>query len=430
MGNEDKTMKNINRTLIVLVGSLLPVAACDLGTLTADELEQLQAMKLGPLPASPSNRYADNPEAVKLGHQFFFDKRFSGELLESSESLGPAGSLNAIACSTCHDPGQGGADPRQLGGTSLGAAWTGRHTPTVINAAYSPWMLWDGRRDSMWSQALGPIEGFNEHNTTRLHVVRVIYDLYRPSYEKLFGEMPAMNDLTRFPLEGKPGMPAFDNMAAEDKVAVNRVFANFGKAIEAYERKLVDVSSPLDRFLQGDENGMTPSQIRGAKLFVGKAACNECHSGPMLADGKFHNHGVPQSGVKIPTRDGGRHDGIPKLLADEFNSAGGYSDMGRPDRWTGLQPSAADLGAFKTPTLRNVGKTGPYMHTGNFASLWDVVNWYNLAAGTDGFVGTREAASLVPLKLTNEEMADLVEFMKALDGELLDPALAKLPALP
>jgi cytochrome c peroxidase len=208
------------------------------------------------------------------------------------------------------------------------------------------------------------------------------------------------------------------------------VFANFGKAIEAYERQLVDKSSAFDRYLAGDENALSAQALRGAKLFVGKAACNECHSGPMMADGKFHNHGVPQHGTKVPSVDRGRTDGIPQLLATEFNTAGPYSDMNKADRWSGLHPVDADLGAFKTPTLRNISKTGPYMHTGGFANLWDVVTWYNQAAGTDGFSGHREAASLVPLKLTDEEMADLVEFMKALDGDPLPPALTQAPQLP
>jgi cytochrome c peroxidase len=423
-------MNNINRIFVASLTVLLSSAACNIDFLTQDERDKLQGMALPPLPVSASNAFADNPAAAELGQQFFFDKRFSGPVIEASEDLGPVGAAETMSCATCHDPGRGGADIRPLGGTSLGAAWTGRNAPTVLNSPYSPWIMWDGRRDSLWSQALGPIEGQVEENSGRLQVARVIFDRYRGAYEKLFGPMPAMEDLGRFPTEGKPGLPAFDNMSAPDKSAVNRVFANFGKAIEAYERQLVDTSSSFDRFLAGDENALSAQAQRGAKLFVGKAACNECHSGPMMADGKFHNHGVPQHGTKVPALDRGRTDGIPQLLSDEFNSAGAYSDMNKADRWSGLHAVDADLGAFKTPTLRNVSKTGPYMHTGNFASLWDVVNWYNQAAGTDGFSGKREAASLVPLELTEGEMADLVEFLKALDGDPLPAALTQAPTLP
>src|SRR5205814_5979480 len=255
-------------------------------------------MALPALPTSPSNTFADNPAAAELGQQFFYDKRFSGPVIEASDDLGPVGTMATMSCATCHDPARGGADIRPLGATSRGAAWTGRNAPTVINAVHSPWIFWDGRRDSLWSQALGPIEGGAEMNSGRLQVARVIFDKYREPYEKLFGAMPGMEDVDRFPPAGKPGLPAFDNMAAPDKTAVNRVFANFGKAIEAYERKLVDKSSKFDRFLAGDDTALSAQAQRGARLFVGKAACNECHSGPMLADGKFHNHGVPHHGTK------------------------------------------------------------------------------------------------------------------------------------
>jgi cytochrome c peroxidase len=425
-------MKKMKRAVIASLLCLGAVAAtgCNLDTLTEEEHSQLKSMTLGPVPPSPSNAVADSPEAAALGQQFFFDKRFSGALLEASEGLGAVGDVERIACATCHNPGHGGADVRGTAGTSRGAGWTGRNALSVMNAAYSPWVFWDGRRDSLWSQALGPIEGEVEHNSGRLQVVRVIYDHYRDTYEKLFGTMPAMDDTGRFPVAGKPGVASYDNMEPTDKVAVNRVFANFGKAIEAYERKLVDKSSAFDRFMAGDENALSPQAVRGAKLFVGKAACNECHSGSMLADGKFHNHGVPQHGANIPALDRGRTDGIPQLLANEFNTAGPYSDMNKADRWKDLRVTDGDLGAFKTPTLRNISKTGPYMHTGGFANLWDVVSWYNQAAGTDGFAGKREAASVVPLHLTNDEIAEVVEFMKSLDGDPLPETLTSAPALP
>jgi cytochrome c peroxidase len=300
---------------------------------------------------------------------------------------------------------------------------------TVLNAAHARWQFWDGRKDTLWSQALAPLEAAQEQNSTRVEVARVIFDHYREPYERLFGQMPDMS-AGRFPQEGRPGMASFDGMASEDKLAVNRVFANFGKAIEAYERLLVDRSSPFDRFLGGDPLAMTAAAVRGAKLFVGRAACNECHSGPMLADDRFHNHGVPQFGAKVPSVDTGRADGITRLLADEFNSAGAYADAARSGLLEGLKVASTDLGAFKTPTLRNVGKTAPYMHTGGFDSLWDVVLFYSDAAGTDGFSGTRAPASQVALRLSNEDIGDLVEFLRALDGDPLPEALVTAPPLP
>jgi cytochrome c peroxidase len=423
-----------NRALALACAALALGAAlgCEGDLLTAEERATLEGLRLAPLAPSPTNAVADNADAAQLGHKFFFDRRFSGPLLEGSDpamgGIGAKGASGMVACATCHDPVQGGADPRSQSGVSLAAGWTGRNSPTVINAAHGRWQFWDGRKDTLWSQALGPIESPVEQNTTRVHVARVIHKYYRPAYEALFGTMPDLN-ATRFPEEGRPGMAGFDAMSLEDKVAVNRVFANFGKAIEAYERLLIDKSSPFDRFMAGDQLAMSPAAIRGAKLFVGRAACNECHNGPMMADNKFHNHGVPQIGAKVPSVDMGRAEGINKLLSDEFNSAGDYVDAARSGLLEGLRVADRDVGAFKTPTLRNVNKTAPYMHTGGFDSLWDVVLFYNDAAGTDGFSGTRAPASQVALRLSNEDIADLVEFLRALDGDPLG-AVAKAPELP
>jgi cytochrome c peroxidase len=423
------------KKLILILTASSALSACALDTLSAEEHQRLAEMTLPrTLPASPGNTYADNADAAKLGQQFFFDRRFSGKLLESSDEanggLGPAGTSGRVACATCHEPGNGGADRRQLGGTSLASAWTVRNSPTVLNATFSTWMFWDGRRDSLWSQALAPVENPAEHNFSRLEVVHVINDHYREPYERVFGTLPPMNDFARFPRVGKPGMSAWEGMTDDDRLAINRVFANFGKALEAYERLLVDRSSPFDRYMAGDPLAMSDAAIRGAKLFVGRAACNECHSGPMLADNEFHNHGVPQIGTKVLMTDTGRQGGIDAVLAAEFNMASSYADSPRPEMLTSLRKDPETLGAFKTPSLRNVGKTGPYMHTGAFSSLWDVVLWYNDAAGTDGFVGTRSAASVVPLRLSMEDVGDVVEFMRALDGDKLPDELVSAPALP
>jgi cytochrome c peroxidase len=417
---------------LIVWGAL--ATGCEQDSLSTDERSSLQGMRLPSAPpADPTNAVAASAEAAALGQQFFFDRRLSGKLLEDSNvatgGLGTAGTPGTVACSTCHDPAAGGADRRPLGGTSLAAAWTGRNSMSVLNAAYSSWLFWDGRRDSLWSQALAPLESATEHNITRLELVHLIFDHYREPYEAIFGALPPMNDSARFPHEGRPGMASYDGMTADDRGAVDRAFANVGKAIAAYERLLVDRSSPFDRFLDGDTSAISASAQRGAKLFVGRAACNECHDGPMLADGRFHNHGVPQTGAKIPAIDVGREGGIAMVVADEFNGASVYSDSPHADVLN-LQASPADLGAFKTPTLRNVNKTGPYMHTGAFTSLWEVVSWYNDAAGTDGFSGMRAAASAVPLRLSREDIDDLVEFLRSLDGDPLPAALVTAPALP
>ena len=433
-----KSNMNPNRAATALACACATLAlggvlGCEGELLTAEEKATLEGLRLGPLPGSPTNAVADNADAAQLGQRFFFDRRFSGPLQEGSDpasgGLGAKGASGMVSCATCHDPARGGADPRTQAGVSLAAGWTGRNSPTVVNAAHARWQFWDGRKDSLWSQALAPLEHPMEQNTTRMEVARVIFQHYRQPYEALFGAMPDL-DANRFPPEGRPGMAGFDAMAVEDKVAVNKVFANFGKAIEAYERLLIDKSSPFDRFMGGDPLAMSPAAVRGAKLFVGRAACNECHNGALLADNKFHNHGVPQIGAKVPSVDLGRAEGINKLLDDEFNAAGAYADAARAGLLDGLRVASSDVGAFKTPTLRNVNRTAPYMHTGGFDSLWDVVLFYNDAAGTDGFSGERAPASKVALRLSNDDIADLVEFMRALDGDPLPEALTRAPALP
>jgi cytochrome c peroxidase len=414
---------------LVIVGSL---AACtDETTFTQEEMDILSGYKLPErVPANPSNMYADNTGAAVLGKRFFFDPRFSGALGPANDgttngSLGPAGAVGKVSCYSCHQIEIGGADRRSRPqATSLGVNYGLRNAPTVINTAYSDtasggWQLWDGRKDSLWALALGPMEGANEHNGSRLQYAHLVYDKYRAEYEAVFGTMPDLADTARFPLSGKPGQPAFENMAPEDKAAINRIYANIGKSTEAYERRLVSTSfekSPFDKMLDGDETAMSPAAIRGAKLFVGKAACDECHRGALFTDYKFHNIGCPQEGQNVPTVDVGRTNGISRVKADVFNRAGAYSDMQDGSHIEFLEPQPTDLGSFRTPTLRNVEKTAPYMHNGVYTNMWDVVSHYNFGGGTGAYSGTKETA-VSPLLLTNEELDDIVEFLRSLsDG--------------
>jgi cytochrome c peroxidase len=383
-------------------------------------------------PANPSNAVADNAHAAILGKKLFFDPRFSGPLgpqnTGTNGALGVAGAIEKVACSSCHDLGGGGADGRSRPrATSLGAGYTGRNAPTVINAAYTDvarggWQFWDGRRDSLWSQALVPSESSSEHNGTRLQFAHVLFDRHRAEYEAVFGPMPDLSNTTRFPSNGKPGDASYDAMASADRTAVDGVFANFGKALEAYERRLVSTAfapSPFDQMLAGDDTAMSPAAIRGARLFVGKAACNECHRGGSFSDEKFHNIGSPQEGEHTPGTDAGRGTGIASMKADMFNRAGVFSDLRDDTHMRDLTVIDTDTGAFKTPTLRNVARTAPYMHDGVYETLWDVVDHYNFGGATGAYVGTREV-TIAPLLLDTREVADIVEFLRALnDGDPL-----------
>jgi len=439
------------------------VACTQKGPLSDEEMEQLRAFMLpaGP-PDDPSNAFADNPAAITLGRKLYFETQYSGALLapynatdangnSANGALGPAGQRGMVGCASCHDPATGGADSRSRPNeTSLGASYTLRNAPTVINAAYSPvWQFWDGRADSLWSQALQPPEGIAECAGSRLKVVHVLYDNYKKDVRDLFGAESLPDSIESLPQDGTPGHnpdpdptktctpddpsepfnDAYDCLDNDDvRRMVNRAYANFGKAIAAYERQLISNNfdpSPFDRFMAGDEEAMSPAAVRGARLFIGHAGCAECHRGPMFTDYGFHNIGVPQRGQYVPATDTGRFDGIGKLTTTDrnvvkFDRSSEFSDHQDTTYLLALGGTAPEsaTGQFKTPTLRNVSKTAPYMHDGAYQTLWDVVNHYNFGGATGNYAGERDPA-IAPLMLTNAELADLVEFLEALaDGQL------------
>lgn len=362
-------------------------------------------------PPSPTNRVADDRDAARLGQMFFFDSRFSKE--------------GIISCATCHSPFHGFAD---VEATSLGNQRGTRNTPTLLNVAYNTWQFWDGRADTLWAQALIALEGEDEQAGTRLQYAHLIKQHYALAYRAVFGPLPDLEDTTRFPPDGKPGDPAFDTMSEADQVAVNTVFANIGKAIEAYERLLISRDAPFDRYVAGDEHAITIEAARGLKIFIGKGVCVLCHGTPHFSDNDFHNLGIPQG--ELP-EDTGRFHGLSQLLADPFNSASIYSDA----RETGkrfldpLAPRLEHQGEFKTPTLRNVALTPPYFHTGEFPTL-DAVIEFNDAGGTTNAFAGRHATPIEPLHLNEQEKIDLVEFLKTLTGEPLPAQLLRKPQRP
>jgi len=404
---------------------------------TDEQRAVLEGFRLPASPsADPSNAFADDVRAAVLGKKWYFDTALSGKLgsdnhgLGVNGSLGNAGDVGKIACASCHDPAFGGSDHRSRpAATSLGANYATRNAQSVLNAAYidldrGAWQTWDGRGDSLWGGNLLPLERPTSNNGTRLQLAHVVYDHYKADYEALFGPLPDLSDLTRFPAQGKPGAAEFDAMPTGDQDAVNRVFANIGKALAAYERRLVSTSfapSAFDQMLAGDDEAMTPAAIRGARLFIGKAACDDCHRGPAFADQLFHNIGVPQEGEHLPATDLGRNDAIPVVKNSIFNRAGVFSDAPPDDsHLRNLEQRDSAIGAFKTPTLRNVAKTAPYMHDGVYDTLGEVVTHYNSGgAAAANYAGTREV-TISPLLLDSREVDDLVEFLRALDdGEPL-----------
>ncbi len=362
-------------------------------------------------PSSPTNRVADNPDAARLGQMFFFDARFSKE--------------GTISCATCHSPFHGFAD---VEATSLGNKRGTRNAPTLLNAAYNKWQFWDGRAETLWAQALFALEGEDEQAGTRLQYAHLIHRHYQVDYETIFGPLPELENATRFPPDGKPGNPAFDNMSEADQIAVNTIFVNIGKAIEAYERLLISRNAPFDRYVVGDEEAITLEAKRGLKIFIGKGVCVLCHGTPYFRDDDFHNLGIPQGGLP---EDTGRFQGVVKLLSDPFNRAGVYSDS-RDDaarELNLLEPRLEHQGEFKTPTLRNVALTPPYFHTGEFPTLTSVIEFNDAGGRTNEFAG-RNAVPVEPLHLSEQEKEDLVEFLETLTGEPPPAHLLTKPKLP
>ena len=421
------------RSALATAGTLvLGLAAAALGgcqpqgPLSPSDMAVLRTFALVPLPADGTNAVADSVIAARLGKQLFFNPRAAGPLglhdvAGVNGSLGNAGQTGKVACASCHNLAVAGIDRRSMpAATSLGAGYTLRNAPTVINAAYSPlWQFWDGRTDSLWSQALSPPEGDNEEATSRLGVAHFLADHYGAPYSGVFGPMP---DISSLPAAGKPGDPDWDSMTEADKETVNRIFSNFGKAIEAYERRLVSPAfqpSAFDRFLAGDQAALSPAAVAGAQIFIGRGGCQECHRGPLFSDFQFHNIGAPQEGQYSPPIDTGRTAGIPVVMASVFDRSGAFSDDKGATDTAGLVPTDSDVGSFKTPSLRNVSKTAPYMHDGAYGDLWEVVNHYNFGGDTELYSGERDPA-INPLLLGDAELDDLIEFLASLeDGDPL-----------
>lgn len=380
------------------------------------------------LPASPGNRYADDANAAKLGQALFFDKALS--------------SNGKVACATCHEPQKYFTDGRRQ---AQGVGATKRNAPTVIGAGWFPFLFLDGRKDSVWSQALGPIEAANEHGMDRLALAHALYDRYRQAYEQVFGPLPNLADLQRFPAHAMPVdldrqhplQVAWAAMQPADQDAVNRVFANFGKAIEAYERHLQPQPAPFDRYVQavqaGDANGgghLSEPARRGLRAFIGRAGCVNCHNGPLLSDRTFHNlgltGGVDEAGVALAGIDGGRTLGAGQVKRDPFRCGEPYSDAKQCDELRFLDPRFADfVGAFKTPSLRNVAMTAPYFHAGQAATLRDVVDFYRTLPGK-AQLGHREL-TLQPLP-GSVDAEDLVAFLTSLTGPLPEQQWLAAPA--
>ena len=296
------------------------------------------------VPAPANNRVT--PARVKLGEMLFFDPRIS--------------SSKWISCATCHNPALGWSDglPTAIG---HGMGVLKRSTPPIVNTAFNKLQMWDGRFASLEEQAVGPMLAPGEMNGTMDQILTTLKS--RPGYVLAFEDA--------YPGEGVTA-------------------ATLAKAIASFERTVISRNSPFDAWVHGNQASINASSKRGFYLFVGKANCAACHSGPNFTDEGFHNIGLKGN------KDEGRYAKVPiKALK----------------------------GAFKTPTLRDISLTAPYMHNGAYGTLEEVVDHY----GRGGDDKENLDPNIKALDLTNQEKRDLVQFMKALSGKQVAIELPRLP---
>jgi cytochrome c peroxidase len=308
---------------------------------------------LGPLrkPVEPKDN-PSTPAKVDLGRMLYWEPRISGN--------------GTISCATCHNPALGWADGLAKG-VGINGTKLGRSSPTVANAAYYDLQFWDGRAASLEEQAKGPVENPNEMGGKGERVVAFLKSV--PGYARLFQEAFGSPEIT---------------------------FDRFAMAVAAFERTVVDLDSPFDRYARGDDKAMGEPALRGLELFAGKANCAVCHSGPNLADKRFHNIGL--------------EDGDPGRFAVTKNEM--------------------EKGAFRTPTLRNIALTAPYMHDGSQKTLREVIDNYEKVANDGKAKHPNLSIFFRPFKLTDDEKNDLEAFMRALTADKRDPRANVVPELP
>ncbi len=258
-----------------------------------------------------------------------------------------------VSCASCHHPDKGWSDALPIS-QGIRAQNGTRNAPTVINSTYMFSQFWDGRAPTLEEQAKGPIinpveMGMEAHDLAVTNIKKV--PGYQPLFQKAFGEGPNIENITQ--------------------------------AIASFERTILGGNSKFDRFQNGDENALNAEEKLGKELFFGKANCTRCHVGATFSDSQFHNLGV---GMKQEKPDLGRFE---------------------------ITKKEADKGAFKTPALRDISRTAPYMHDGSQTTLEEVIEFYDIGGEKNPYLDPQ----MKPLGLSAEEKKALVAFMKALDSE-------------
>ena len=372
---------------------------------TPQEWQKIESLSLANLPtkpSDPSNRFAQNPEAAQFGQALFFDKRLSRE--------------GSISCASCHQPDKAFTDGLAL---THGLGVGKRNAPSLYGAAYQTWFFWDGRKDSLWSQALAPLEDEHEHGLTRTDLLKIVFSdpQYRNQYQHIFQLEPLdTNTLVSAKPSGTVAeIRAWNALSGQERQQIDRHFSNIGKALAAYVGTLPIQPTRLDKYISAKQTGssqtiLSQQELEGLRLFISpKAQCINCHSGALLTNQSFHN-----IGTSTPKQDSGRAAVLDELRLDRFNCLGTFSDA-KSDTCHELKflqrSRHQSYGAYKTPSLRNVSKTAPYFHDGRFNSLETVLDYYVTASHK-----TNAGIHLSPLSLSSDEKQQLLAFLKALDA--------------
>jgi cytochrome c peroxidase len=329
-------------------------------------------------------------EKTKLGEALFFDPNLS--------------SCGMIACASCHVPELGFSDGQQIS-DGCGGATGRRNSNTVYNTAYASHLFWDGRVQSLEEQALGPVVDSAEMANTWDNVIAYLRSGTHPQTKKEFPE-------------AKKFYEKYFQVVFGGEISTTTIT----KAIAAYERTALSSDSPYDKWVKGDDNALTTEQKKGLAIFFGRGNCVFCHAPPNFADFDFHNIGVQNAGFETPAK-----------FAHNGEICGGIAKDADPGRGEVgfLRTSCSDLGKFKTPTLRNIEFSAPYMHNGKYATLEKAVaHFEELAKGTlKPVVGKLEqtvqkgAFQFGTGGGEPDDLKNMIEFLKALSGtQLKSPA--------
>lgn len=402
------------------IGQPSPPVATASNNWTNNELALIDSLRLHRLPpaSDDSNRFMGNEEAIALGKVLFNETGLSAS--------------GEVSCATCHNASLAFADGKPLG---FGSKPTQRHTPTLLGIAHANWFYWDGRRDSLWAQAITPIETVGEMDNNRTDAVRFVtsHSNYGRRFNTLTTNSHDFTERKNFPPGASPfgaGKFLWHRMTPANQTLVNQAYASLGKILASFEATLNHTPTRFDRWaaaLTTDKIPTTPTaqlsadEQAGLRLFMDlpRTQCLRCHNGPLFSNQGFHNIATSDPSAtgssQLVTHDFGRMLGLQAVIADPFNCSGEYSDA--PDtscdhlRFARRQNLGATIdGAFKVPSLRNLSASAPYLHDGRFSTLEEVVDHYRNQEAGD-FVRESEVPDI---ELTDAERNQLVAFLRAL----------------